>query len=194
MPSFLLHSRFTRPARGFPLRHALQAACLPISLCLPLPCINLVLDRLIKAISKDEPDIFSRLEGHHGKWFRIDPVNLPFALWLRPDPDRPELKACRKRRMFTPVSATGAAFPPGKADAEITGSFLTLLGMIDGRYDGDALFFTRDLHIAGDTEAVVCLRNALDDLDESLADTAAAFFGAPGRKILNMARKASDHA
>jgi predicted lipid carrier protein YhbT len=40
-----------------------------------------------------------------------------------------------------------------------------LLGMIDGTYDGDALFFSRDLTIEGDTEAVLALRNALENAE-----------------------------
>lgn len=65
--------------------------------------------------------------------------------------------------------------------------------MIDGRYDGDALFFTRDLSVEGDTEAVVCLRNALDDVEGSIADDVAAFFGPPGERFLKVARKLNDY-
>ena len=71
---------------------------------------------------------------------------------------------------------------------------MTLLGMIDGRYDGDALFFTRDLIVEGDTEAVVCLRNALDDVEGSVADDVATFFGALGKRILKIARGMTLHA
>lgn len=71
---------------------------------------------------------------------------------------------------------------------------MTLLGMIDGRYDGDALFFTRDLSVQGDTEAVVCLRNALDDMEGSVADDVAAFFGGAGARFLKIARRLNDHA
>ena len=56
--------------------------------------------------------------------------------------------------------------------------------MVDGRLDGDALFFSRDLQVSGDTEAVVSLRNALDDLEGSVADDVAAVFGTPGRFAL----------
>lgn len=71
---------------------------------------------------------------------------------------------------------------------------MTLLGMIDGRYDGDALFFTRDLIVEGDTEAVVCLRNALDDVEGNVADDVATFFGAVGKRILKIARGMTLHA
>jgi O2-independent ubiquinone biosynthesis accessory factor UbiT len=49
--------------------------------------------------------------------------------------------------------------------------------MIDGSQDGDALFFTRDLRVSGDTEAVVALRNALDDFEGSALDSVVGSFG-----------------
>lgn len=147
---------------------------------MPLPLINLILKRLVLKIATRRPELFERLEGHHHKWFLIDPTNLPFVLCLQPDPLYPKLKSFRRKRAPT-------------AESRITGSFLTLLGMIDGRYDGDALFFSRDLQVAGDTEAVVCLRNALDDVEGSIADDVAAFFGTPGLKCLEIARKVSKH-
>jgi predicted lipid carrier protein YhbT len=58
------------------------------------------------------------------------------------------------------------------------------MGMLDGQSDGDSLFFRRDLHVEGDTEAIVCLRNALDDLEGSLVDDVASFFGKAGRTAL----------
>lgn len=50
-------------------------------------------------------------------------------------------------------------------------------------------FFSRDLIVEGDTEAVVCLRNALDDLDGSITDDVARFFGPPGRAGLSCLRR-----
>ena len=150
------------------------------SSALPLPFMNFVLKRLVKSIGAKRPEIFGRLEGHHHKWFLVDPTDLPFFLCLRPDPACLELRACRKHH--API-----------AESRISGSFLALLGMIDGRYDGDALFFSRDLRVEGDTEAVVCLRNALDDIDGSIADDVASFVGVPGRKFLKIARRIGAH-
>jgi len=61
--------------------------------------------------------------------------------------------------------------------ATIAGTFFNLLDMIDGALDGDALFFSRDLKVSGDTEAVVALRNALDDFEGSALDSVVASFG-----------------
>lgn len=49
--------------------------------------------------------------------------------------------------------------------------------MIDGSLDGDALFFSRDLRVTGDTEAVVALRNALDDFEGSAFESVVRSFG-----------------
>jgi len=77
-------------------------------------------------------------------------------------------------------------------DARISGSFLDLLMLVDGDLDGDALFFSRNLTITGNTEAVVCLRNALDDIDDSIAEEVADMFGRPGRAALTALRRINE--
>ena len=130
----------------------------------PLFVLQPLLRRLVRHVAACEPDLFSRLGTSAGKRFLIDPVNLPFVLLLEPDPAAPRLTA--HRRTTLPAH-----------DAAIAGSFLHLFDMVDGALDGDALFFSRDLQVSGDTEAVVALRNALDDIDGSILDSGAAAFG-----------------
>ena len=65
--------------------------------------------------------------------------------------------------------------------------------MVDGQLDGDALFFTRELVVEGDTEAVVCLRNAIDDTEGSIAEDTANLFGFSGRNALKLLRKAKNY-
>jgi predicted lipid carrier protein YhbT len=146
---------------------------------LPLFAIQPVLSRIVNRIAKDNPDMFGRLGPHHNAHFVIDPVNLPFVLVLRPDPDDLLLVA-RQRNDIPPH------------DAKISGSFLDLLMLVDGDLDGDALFFARDLTITGNTEAVVCLRNALDDIDDSIAENVADLFGPLGRAALGALRRISE--
>jgi len=142
----------------------------------PLFAIQPVLRRIVNRIAKDNPDMFGRLGPHYSAHFVIDPVNLPFVMVLRPDPDDLLLVA-RQRNDIPPH------------DAKISGSFLDLLMLVDGDLDGDALFFARDLTITGNTEAVVCLRNALDDIDDSIAENVADMFGRPGRVALRALRR-----
>ena len=122
--------------------------------------------------------MFGRLGPHYAANFVIDPTNLPFVMLLRPDPDDLLLKACPRDNI------------PAH-DAIISGSFMDLLMLVDGDLDGDALFFARDLTITGNTEAVVCLRNALDDIDSSIAASVAEMFGPAGRAALNAIRRAN---
>ena len=83
---------------------------------------------------------------------------------LKPRPEAPSLSAWR--RGDEPSS-----------HARIAGSFLDLFDLIDGSLDGDALFFSRKLRVTGDTEAVVALRNALDDVDGGVVQAVTKAFG-----------------
>lgn len=142
---------------------------------LPLPVVQPGLRRVASNVFRCRPELAARLGAHKIKRFLIDPVNLPFAFLLRPDPENVLLEAIRRWRRVD-------------YDARISGTFLTLLDMVDGRLDGDALFFSRDLQVTGDTEAVVSLRNALDDVEGSLAENVAALYGPPGRFVLKNLR------
>ena len=142
----------------------------------PLFLVQNTLNRIIDTIFLNNAANFDRLGEHRNKRFLIDPLNLPFIIILRPDPLNPLLKAYRRHQ-------------PVEYDARIAGTALTLLDMIDGQSDGDALFFTRDLIVEGNTEAVVCLRNALDDTDIGLADDVSSIYGRPGQSILAFLRQ-----
>lgn len=144
---------------------------------LPLFLLQPLLDRVVRRLAADLPEVFDRLGRHRTSRFVIDAREMPFVLVLRPDPDRPLFAACPRHR-------------EPEHEARVEGRFLDLLGLVDGDRDGDALFFSRDLQITGDTEAVVCLRNALDDVDGSIAERVAAMFGPPGRLALSVLRRA----
>lgn len=135
-----------------------------------------LLSRVVRRIAARHPSVFARLGAHQSTDFLIDPVELPFALHLRPDPQALVFRAVPR----------DAAPQPG---ALIRGRFLLLLELVDSEEDGDAAFFSRDLEVSGDTEAVVRLRNALDDVDGSIAEETAEMFGPPGRAILARLRR-----
>lgn len=135
-----------------------------------------VLARIVRRVAASHPALFARLGPHQTTDFLIDPVELPFALHLRPDPAALVLRAVP--RDAAPL-----------AGAAIRGRFMLLLELVDSEEDGDAAFFSRDLEVTGDTEAVVRLRNALDDMDGSIAEDAAAMFGAAGRAVLARLRR-----
>jgi predicted lipid carrier protein YhbT len=131
---------------------------------LPLAFLQPILNRAATHVARSRPELFDRLGPHAGKRFLIDATDLPFVLVLTPEPALPRMTA--HRRHERPAH-----------DAAITGTFFTLLDMIDGSLDGDAMFFSRDLAVSGDTEAIVALRNALDDFEGSALDNVIASFG-----------------
>jgi len=106
--------------------------------------------------------------------YAIDVVELPFTLLLRPDPLEPKLSAHRRSEDL-------------QWDARISGPFNDLFRIIDGRGDSDAMFFSGSVRVTGDTEAAVCLRNALDDLEGSIVDDLIKLSGpllVPAQKLL----------
>lgn len=95
------------------------------------------------------PRILDRFRGLNGQSIRIDANELPFSIVFRPGPSSPEVRVVRRS------AKSGAA-------ASIRGSLATLVDLLEGREDGDALFFSRRLEVEGDMSAVVALRNGLE--------------------------------
>jgi O2-independent ubiquinone biosynthesis accessory factor UbiT len=153
----------SRPASS-PLLAALQHAPAVLLTPVPLALLQPLFTRMAQHVAQTRPELFGRLGPHAGKRFLIDPIDLPFVLVLTPEPQLPRMTV--HRRYEKPAH-----------DACIAGNFFDLLDMMDGAADGDALFFSRDLRVSGDTEAMVALRNALDDFEGSALDSAAASFG-----------------
>lgn len=95
------------------------------------------------------PSVFERLSGLDRPTFLIEPRELPFGFLLRPGEVRPRLEIVADPSVIQPT-------------ARIRGSLRSLIELLEGRLDGDALFFSRELAVEGSTEAVVALRNAVD--------------------------------
>ncbi len=144
---------------------------------LPLLPLQFPLAMVLRSSIARHPRIFERLGVHASKRFGIKPTDLPFAFLLQPNPQAPSLVAVRSL--------------PSDIAVRITGPLLGLFGLVDGSYDGDALFFSRDLTIEGDVEAVLALRNAIDSEDVDLVADTAVLLGplAPvGRYLLDQLR------
>ncbi len=117
---------------------------------LPLTPLEMAANRILHGVVERHPGIVSRMGEHADKRFAVEPADCPFAFLLELGPGQPRLQAV--------PTLGGQSF-----DARISGPMLVLVGLLDGTYDGDALFFTRDLVIEGDTAAVLALRNAIED-------------------------------
>ncbi|WP_406648151.1 SCP2 domain-containing protein [Aliisedimentitalea scapharcae] len=135
------------PAMPIPVFPQLPSRVLRL---LPLAPLSLSLTAYAKSVAKHHPGLFRRLGEHANARFLLDPTDLPFAILLEPRQGSPKVTVTRKS---------------GGEDAKIAGPMAALLGLVHGAYDGDALFFSRDLVVQGDTAAALALRNAVDDAE-----------------------------
>jgi len=144
----------------------------------PLGLLRPVFQQLMAGLLRRHPEMFDRL-GEYGRVdFLIDPVDLPLVFIMRPDPANPLL-----------VPHGRDAIP--EWGAAVRGPLPKLISMVNGREDGDALFFSRDIVIEGDTEAVLALRNAIDDADIDLFEEITALLGPFGRVIASLRGRVS---
>lgn len=147
---------------------------------LPPALLQPALNAAMAAIQNRHPGVFDRLSSLNDPTFLIDPIDLPFAFILDASASQPSLRAWRK--------IDGGQKP--KAAAIIRGPLLVLLDLLEGSIDGDAQFFSRDLEIEGDTEAVVALRNAVDGAEMDVIGDVLSFtgpFAGPARRAVEMA-------
>lgn len=134
---------------------------------LPLGPLELFLSALLRRIVSRYPRMFERLDVHAGKRYGLTPSDLPFSFVLDTSPRRPRISAVRSL--------------PNDVNATISGPLRALIGMADGTYDGDALFFSRTIMVEGDIEAVLALRNAVDDAGANILHETAALLGPLGQ-------------
>ncbi len=147
----------------------------------PLAPLSFVAARFARSLGRRHPALFARLGEEADKIFLIDPTDLPLAFRLLPRPEDPRLETVRREAA-------------GCWDARVAGPLAALIGLVHGAYDGDALFFSRDLVIEGDTAAVLALRNAIDNEEIDLAREAAALFGPFESLALRPARELAGFA
>jgi O2-independent ubiquinone biosynthesis accessory factor UbiT len=130
----------------------------------PLRLVEQVAQRAFERVLTRHPRIFERLGDHAVQTFCFAPTDIPFEFAVSPRTRR--VRAMRSGRIM-------------RWDAKITGPIVLLLALAEGRADGDAEFFGRQLTVDGDMEAVVALRNALEndavDFTEDLAPAGAPF-------------------
>jgi predicted lipid carrier protein YhbT len=147
---------------------------------LPLLPLQIALRRLLAGILERHPDLVSRLSGFENRRIAIWPSDLPVVIVLEP----------RDGTIFLRVTRT----LDGEAvDARICGPLFALTGLVDGDYDGDALFFSRDLIVEGDIEAVLALRNAIDDADVDLVGEATAALESYAMPFISKAAQSIAH-
>jgi predicted lipid carrier protein YhbT len=130
----------------------------------PLAPLQPLLRRVVTDIARRHPRLFARLGDNARRRFLVDVEELPFVLLLQPRPSSPTFRAFHRHRI-------------PEHDVRIAGAFAALFRLLDSEADSDALFFSRDIVVEGNTEAIVALRNAIDDLEGPLTEEVAAAFG-----------------
>lgn len=137
----------------------------------PLPVAACVASLLFQQVLKSHPKLFDRL-GEYGKArFGFIPSDLPFAFSIQPS--ERTIRTFRKGDVIA-------------ADASIAGPLLLMLALAEGRVDGDAIFFARKLAVSGDMEAVLALRNALDDCEIDMVKTIGTLSGPLNRSMVGV--------
>lgn len=127
---------------------------------LPTAPLEFLLQRLVDSILARHPRLLDRVDGEGPRRFGIEPLDLPFAMVIETH------RGAARLRVVSQLDGQ-------QVDARIAGNLLALLDLVNGRHDGDALFFSRDLLVEGDIEAVLALRNAIDNAELDLLDEAA---------------------
>lgn len=153
----------------------------PVGQCvslIPTGAVAAAARPVFHAVLKRYPALLERLDAHLCKVFAFRPTDLPLAFVVRPSV--PSLEVVRPG---VPVSA----------DAAVCGPIFVLLALLEGRLDGDAMFFSRDLTVSGDMEAVLALRNALDGCDLDLPRDVGAVAGPFGPILTRICETARAH-
>lgn len=138
------------------------------------------LDIVLRRMENRHPSLFRNLALLQPAMVTVEPTDLPhrFSLIIGGGEARLEL--------LQPADSDTIPHCPN-GHAVIRGSLAALLDMLEGRTDGDTLFFSRHLIISGDTGTIVGLRNTLDREDISLAEDFLSLLGpfsTPAAKIL----------
>ena len=139
---------------------------------LPLAPLSMAMTAYCRRIAQTHPDLFRRLGPHAHTRFVLDPTDIPLVICLDPNGGRPCVTVTRGK---------------GDGAARIAGPMAALLGLVHGSFDGDALFFSRDLVIEGDTAAALALRNAVDDAELDLSGELAGLSGPFGGAVRSLA-------
>ncbi len=142
----------------------------------PLWLVQRVTGEVFATVLARHPSLFDRLGDYAASRYGFAPRDLPYFFEVLPA--GPSIRVMR-------------SIPANGPDALIEGPFFMLLGLLEGRIDGDAVFFSRELSVSGDTEAILALRNALDDSALDLpADMAglAGPFAVPAKRVLELVR------
>jgi len=146
--------------------------------------LGLGLTIAVRGLARRRPELFDRLGEFRAARYLVAPSDLDFAFLIVPDGEHATVRTVSARH-------------PQSTDVAVRGPLLMLIGLLDGTLDGDALFFHRLISVEGRTDALVALRNTLEDAALRPSDLLG-FGGGLGRladsgveAALNLARRLS---
>jgi len=134
----------------------------------PLAPVSVLLSRLMRSAIARHPTILRRMGPAAGSRFLIEVTDLPLIFVMEP--------SLRRLTAYT-------RWAKPEHDTAIRGKLKSFLSMLHAEEDGDALFFSGELEIQGDTGAVLALRNALDDAEIDLTEELATLAGPAGNGL-----------
>lgn len=129
--------------------------------CLPSGLVSAAMTRFARRLLRRHPRLPERLGEFRSRRFAIVATDIPLCFLI-------DLRGAGRVMLMAPDTP---------ADARISGRLAALIGMVHGVWDGDALFFSRDLSVEGDTAAVLALRNAIDAAEVDLGGEAVTLCG-----------------
>ncbi|WP_417462584.1 ubiquinone anaerobic biosynthesis accessory factor UbiT [Kordiimonas sp.] len=131
---------------------------------LPATPLDLALQAVVDRITSSHPDAFSRLHLTPGTLYRIAATDVGIAFMVIANPGGFRVK-------------TAPASHPARAHVSIEAPISALIALLEGKSDGDALFFARNIQVTGDTEALLMLRNAIDSVEIDFRAELLSFLG-----------------
>ena len=164
-------ARGARPSTATPLALLRMAA-----IATPRRIAAVLANGVLRSLGRNHPRLLGNLAALDPAVVHVMPTDLPYGFALHVGRTPPALSVVARE-------ATGS-------DATIRASIAVLTELLEGRVDGDTLFFRRDLQISGNTAVIVGLRNVLDRETIKLADELAAALGPLARPSRALARVA----
>lgn len=121
---------------------------------LPLWPLTVTLSHLVDRLMQRNQTVMARLVAISGTKFAITArdIGLTFHVVINE----------------STILVRTARTPDPDAHVTIDGTIKQLVALLEGEIDGDALFFSRDLAVAGNTESLLTLRNAIDSANIDL--------------------------
>lgn len=120
----------------------------------PQFAIKTVVKRGVNTLRKKHPEAMERLSPTYGKTVYSFFTDLNYGVLTKITEQKTEVRKYKEKKV--------------EADLILKGKFFDLISIIEGKMDGDALFFSRKIEIEGDTEMLITIRNAFDSSDINL--------------------------